>query len=1397
MKKRLLSVLLAMSLCFSLLPTTVWAWDDGEDHTKQTESSVASLTFDDSDPLFYDNLEDAIDANDYDDVGNGIITLLKDAEVEGMSTANPLTIKMEHHSIIVVDDGYFNIGGHLLLENGTIIGNVRVGTKDDFTLTALANADAAITGNLIAAEGTTVISGAKVGVTGTVEIDNGATVTISGSEKAVGSSINYEGTIYGSPDENGAAGDTVEFRDGTYYVGDGDDVARRISTKKETPAITLDEPEQVDGYVIPYGYAGMTVSIAMEVSFRDTVSEDKPATVTYYVDGKEFATETWKSEQEAEEFIYLDDIFAACPVGIHTACVKLTYQGTSLTSKTYTATVVKSGTRISANTWRGGNPETTFDYGETFTVSVSVEPTGMSTYSAETEPAENYVVVCDEQGREISERKVYDEYGVNFTVDTQDLGAGKHTLTVNYVGCNEMDSATTTVDVTVEKSGLSINWKGYPYTLKFTGSPIANPTKDDIGIINSKTQEEVNDDAVYRAVEYEWYEATKTYNDRIRTYLYKRISDTPIDGTPIDAGDYILEGNFPETDNYGSSGNSKGLTIQKAQDLGAGQSVICPVDVKLSSDEEIYTVVLADCLKNVRSGGDLAVNQYGIHFENSRFVKSAVVVNGELNITLYSLAEVKQPGQVGSITVGLSSRNYNQIPMVFNLMAQGEHIDVTMDSWTYGEDASGPEAVLPEGVTSLTITYAKADGTLLNEKPSDAGQYTVTVSCSKDGVIYSGTASFEIEPAPLTADMVALEQNQLTFLPNADYSSGVEQTQGVTVTWKDQPLADANYTLTGNTATDAGTYTLTVAGTGNFTGTVEKTWTVAPLPVGFDLDGDIRKDYDGTDAADVSISDWHVEGSSAPTTFQLPDNLYTVTGAAYDSAEAGEGKTVQFTVTLNENYAFSDGSRSKAFSSADFPGVTAAINKEQKPVNPYNPGSVWLQAGLDQMGYLTLDYFRKINANLPADAEITAVQLNEGSVSGVIDHLSVLDGMVSYDIAHNAPAGSKVNCTVTISSRNCDYLYTVSFYPEEQLVPRGRPTLSRDTLTYGEKLGDITISGNLWDSEKNPIDGRFSWDYPEATPEVGSYTTNWTFTSYDDAYLPFIDGTVTITVNKITLDSTPKFTLISTSGKTLADAGLAAASDWPEGTLTWDLPLETTVAANTAYGWTFTPADTAHYETATGTIVLYPVSGGGGSGGGGGGRPSTPAAPSTPTTPTTPDVPSTPEQPFTDVAPEDWFYDAVTWAKGAGITGGVSQDRFGSGDPCTRGQIVTFLWRAAGSPAPKGQVSMTDVPADAYYSTAVAWAVENGIASGTGANLFSPDAPCTRAQAVTFLWRAAGSPAAQGGADFHDVTDGDYFAQAVAWANEHDITDGVGGGLFGSMDSCTRSQIVTFLFMAR
>ena len=167
---------------------------------------------------------------------------------------------------------------------------------------------------------------------------------------------------------------------------------------------------------------------------------------------------------------------------------------------------------------------------------------------------------------------------------------------------------------------------------------------------------------------------------------------------------------------------------------------------------------------------------------------------------------------------------------------------------------------------------------------------------------------------------------------------------------------------------------------------------------------------------------------------------------------------------------------------------------------------------------------------------------------------------------------------------------------------------------------------------------------------------------------------------------------------------------------------------------------------------------------------------------------------FVDVPASAYYYDAVKWVAEQGITGGTDENHFSPDASCTRAQIVTFLWRAAGSPAPKGQVSMTDVPADAYYAKAVAWAIENGITSGTGENRFSPDATCTRAQGVTFLYRAAGSPAVTGSAGFRDVASSDYFAAAVAWAKANDITDGVGNGLFGSKNSCTRAQIVTFLY---
>lgn len=174
----------------------------------------------------------------------------------------------------------------------------------------------------------------------------------------------------------------------------------------------------------------------------------------------------------------------------------------------------------------------------------------------------------------------------------------------------------------------------------------------------------------------------------------------------------------------------------------------------------------------------------------------------------------------------------------------------------------------------------------------------------------------------------------------------------------------------------------------------------------------------------------------------------------------------------------------------------------------------------------------------------------------------------------------------------------------------------------------------------------------------------------------------------------------------------------------------------------------------------------------------------------------TPEtSPFDDVSVDAYYFDAVKWAADKGITGGVSDNLFAPDDGCTRAHIVTFLWRAAGSPEPKSMASFTDVSASAYYAKAVAWAVENGVTNGTTATTFDPDAVCTRAQAVAFLARALNGKGGSAAA-FTDVPADSYYADAVAWAVENRVTNGVSSDRFAPDNSCTRAQITAFLYRA-
>ena len=173
--------------------------------------------------------------------------------------------------------------------------------------------------------------------------------------------------------------------------------------------------------------------------------------------------------------------------------------------------------------------------------------------------------------------------------------------------------------------------------------------------------------------------------------------------------------------------------------------------------------------------------------------------------------------------------------------------------------------------------------------------------------------------------------------------------------------------------------------------------------------------------------------------------------------------------------------------------------------------------------------------------------------------------------------------------------------------------------------------------------------------------------------------------------------------------------------------------------------------------------------------------------------------PFLDVPQDAYYTEGVAWAYSHDpqITDGVSAERFDPLGTCTRGQMVTFLWRAAGCPEPTGTAStFSDVTAGAYYEKAVAWAVEKGITDGVGGGRFAPNGIVNRAQAVTFLYRAKGAPAATAGTSFTDVASGAYYADAVAWAVANGITDGVGNNAFAPNNNCVRGQTVTFLYRA-
>ena len=874
--------------------------------------------------------------------------------------------------------------------------------------------------------------------------------------------------------------------------------------------------------------------------------------------------------------------------------------------------------------------------------------------------------------------------------------------------------------------------------------------------------------------------------------------------------------------------------------------------------------------------------------------------------------------------------------------------------WELFDESKNEWTITFRNVNSATHTGGQSKTLTISGLPVDKSyQYHIFVQCSNGYNCYSEpfTVTRHQHSWTYTANGATITATcQASGCPNANGGSvtinkpahttyGDGQSEKATLTensW--QGLAVDEIAITykkGNEAltsapTNAGTYTASIT-VGDATASVE--YTIAKAELTVTPKGGQRKSYGTTpDPVLAYTSTGTVTGETPAFDGALSRDpgedvgTYNITKGSLALKDSGTFKATNYNLVLDTAVVTFE--ITKGTYGGSTPTTTVNILKNYAGV---------------QTGTLTAaDFFTTV----PAEAKITNAVPNADSSNMMSIAGADSSGNLTYRSKTNITAASDESWTVTISSKNyTDIIATLTFKLVDKTDVSGSITFADGTLTYngaGQKYEKATISGvsgGTWNYTYVANSGTgASLDSAGLPKTAGTYTVTAKYE--DDAHI----GTkpATLTVSKATPTGAPTCTKITTSGKTLADAPLAIGTIAPAGgTLAWDMAATTVVAANTAYGWTYTPADTANYKALTGSLTPYAVSSGGGGGGSSAATPSVsdkaakelknakegstvtidmkgetklPASVTkeiagkdvtveldmgggmvwsfngldvpkggvsldlgvktgTKTIPakvinaltgeTTTiqlqlnhngpfgmslklsvdlgkkhdglyanlyfynpksgelefrsagmisggkaswvfdhasdyaiviDKESHEPMTFTDVPDTAYYAEAVNWAVAKKITEGVGNKLFGSNDPCTRAQIVTFLWRAAGSPEPKAMSTFVDVSADSYYAKAVAWAVENGITGGTGDGKFSPDATCTRAQAVTFLYRASGAPAVSGNAAFSDVATNAYYAAAVKWAEKNGITGGIGGGLFGSDNNCTRAQIVTFLY---
>ena len=782
-------------------------------------------------------------------------------------------------------------------------------------------------------------------------------------------------------------------------------------------------------------------------------------------------------------------------------------------------------------------------------------------------------------------------------------------------------------------------------------------------------------------------------------------------------------------------------------------------------------------------------------------------------------------------TLKFSSANYNETSgntltiKIINKRTDTEKLQIDVPATvTYGDTVTPSVGESkPAGAGDVTFKFFDKDNheVLTTVQPFDAGTYKVTASCESESTIYTAEATFTVEPREIEAKDVAFDK-ELTY-------TGNELTQTVTVTVNGKTLTvGTDYTVSDLTGTEPGSYPVTVAGTGNYTGTVTKSFEIAKAdissaeitydagPYGYTgkewkpevavsfndaaltADTDYTVSYEnninaGTAKIIITGIGDHFTGSTEKTftinsaeisgcTFapiadvtydtkaHTPEVIVTFNGSKLTDAD--------YTVSYSEDCINAGTATVTVTGKGNFTGTaskTFTINKAGLTLNPCTISELCTETDL-KTRTLPSDFFLAGETETGFSIKLTAVEGGD-DIFAVAPAVVEGENKITFRLKNEVGAAT---FTVTVTPVSGNYnggSYALTISTHDRTDVSGSISFPDGSTVYtgtGIKYENATISGYSgtlrYGYTPNASTGA-SLDASGLPLTVGTYTVAVTFNS--DASFGY--KTATFTITKATPTGTPGYTKLESSGKTLADAKLTVGTIRPAGTIAWDLPLTTVLEDGKAYAWTFTPADTHNYTILTGTLIPYVDDGmdyipgviGGNTG----------------------------SFNFHDVSRLDYFYDAVKWAAENGIASGTGRYTFSPNAVCTRAQTVTFLWRAAGSPLPRYRVCpFTDVQPNDYYYNAVLWAVEQGITTGLNATTFGPDVTVTRGQVATFLYRAASAAKPNTFSPFTDVKTTAYNYNAILWAYDNRITTGTSDTTFSPDAYCTRAQIVTFLY---